>query len=131
MAKLTDEMKEMIASHQAFVATTSAEGDPNIGPKRSTRVLDDETLFFAEITGRKTYQNLTQNSKVAIAVVDRDRNKGFRFVGTAEVLESGPLYDKVKEGVLKMGFSGLKAAVKVHIEEVYNLGMPGAGTRID
>ncbi len=131
MAKLTDEMKELIVNQQAFIATISADGAPNIGPKRSTRVLDDENLFFAEITGKKTYENLKQNPKVAIAVADRDRTKGYRFVGTAEVMESGPLYDKVKAGVLKMGFPDLKAAVKVHIDEIYNLGIPGAGSRID
>ncbi|MDP2662241.1 MAG: pyridoxamine 5'-phosphate oxidase family protein [Dehalococcoidia bacterium] len=131
MAKLTDEMKELIANHQAFIATASADGTPNIGPKRSTRVLDDEHLFFAEITGKKTYENLKQNPKVAVGVVDRDNSKGYRFVGTADVMESGPLYDKVKEGVLKMGFPGLKAAIKIHIDEIYNLGIPGAGSRID
>lgn len=131
MAKLTDEMKEFVASHQAYIATSSGEGVPNIGPKRSTRVLDDENLFFAEITGKRTYENLKQNPKIAIAVVDRDNVKGFRFVGTANVMESGPLYDKVKEGVLKMGFPGLKAAVKVHVDEIYNLGIPGAGNRIE
>lgn len=130
MAKLTDEMKELVKNHQAFIATTCADGAPNIGPKRSTRVLDDEHLFFAEITGKRTYENLKRNPKVAIAVVDRDHVKGYRFVGTAEVLESGPLYDKVKEGVLKMGFPGLKAAVKVHVDEIYNLGIPGAGDRV-
>lgn len=131
MAKLTDEMKELIANNQAFIATSSADGTPNIGPKRSTRVMDDENLFFAEITGKRTYQNLKANPKIAIGVVDKDRTKGFRFVGTAEVLESGPLYDKVKESVLKMGFPGLKAAVKIHVDEIYNLGIPGAGSRVD
>lgn len=130
MAKLTDEMKDLVANQQCFVATASADGMPNVGPKRSTRVLDDENLFFAEITGKLTYRNLKDNSKVVVAVVDRDRMLGFRFVGTAEVIEAGPFYDKVKEGVLKMGFPGLKAAVKVHIDEIYSLGTPGAGERV-
>jgi hypothetical protein len=130
MAKLTEEMKELVSSQQAYIATVSAEGIPNIGPKRSTRVLDDEHLLFAEITAKRTYQNLKQNPKVAVAVADREKTKGFRFVGTAEVLEEGPLYEKVKEGVLKLGFPGLKAAVKIHVEEIYNLGIPGAGSRI-
>ena len=131
MAKLTDEMRDLIANYQCFIATVSADGAPNIGPKRSTRVLDDEHLMFAEITGKKTYENLKRNPKVAIAVADRDRTKGYRFIGTADVIESGPLYDKVKEGMLKMGFPGLKAAVKIHIDEIYNLGIPGAGARVD
>ncbi|MDP2726301.1 MAG: pyridoxamine 5'-phosphate oxidase family protein [Dehalococcoidia bacterium] len=130
MAKLTDEMKELISKHQAFVATTAADGAPNIGPKQSVRVLDDEHLFFAEITAKKTYENLKRDPRIAIAVADREHIKGYRFVGTAELQEAGPLYDKVKERIQKMGFPDLKAAVKVHVDEVYDLGIPGAGTRI-
>lgn len=46
MAKLNQEMKDMIAKQLSFVATTNPDGTPNIGPKQSVRVLDDEHLFF-------------------------------------------------------------------------------------
>lgn len=36
MAKLTQEMKEMIATQQCFIATVNADGTPNVAPKRST-----------------------------------------------------------------------------------------------
>ncbi len=41
MAKLTQEMKDLTASQQCFVATVNADGTPNAGPKRSTRVILD------------------------------------------------------------------------------------------
>ena len=84
MAALTQAMKDMVANFQCFVATVSPDGMPDIGPKRSTRVVDDEHLAFNEITGKQTYQNLVHGSKVAIAVVDRDKLQGYRFVGTPE-----------------------------------------------
>ena len=37
MAKLTQEMKDLIGAQQCFVATVNPDGTPNIGPKRSTR----------------------------------------------------------------------------------------------
>ena len=54
MAQLTQEMKDLIGAQQCFVATVNPDGTPNIGPKRSTRVLDDEHLVFTEVTGNQT-----------------------------------------------------------------------------
>ncbi len=81
MAKLTQEMKELIGAQQCFVATVNPDGTPSIGPKRSTRVLDDEHLAFTEVTGNQTWRNVRRGSRVAIAAVDRETLKGFRFVG--------------------------------------------------
>ena len=81
MAKLTQEMKDLIGAQQCFVATVNPDGTPNIGPKRSTRVLDDEHLVFTEVTGNQTWRNVSRGSRVAIAVVDRETMKGFRFAG--------------------------------------------------
>ncbi len=58
MATLTPEMKEMIATQQCFVATVDAAGNPNVAPKRSTRVLTDNALIFTEGRGGATYKNV-------------------------------------------------------------------------
>lgn len=130
MAKLTDAMKEMIANQQCYVATVDENGYPNIGPKRSTRVLDDSTILFTEGTGKQTYQNLVANSKVAIAVSDRDALDGFRFVGKGEVQEEGPLYDQAVEMAEKMGMAKPRAIVKMTVEAIYSLKPSSAGERI-
>ena len=131
MAKLTQEMKDMIMTQQCFIATVSKDGIPNNAPKRSTRVFDDETLIFSEGTGRTTYKNILDGSKAAVAVVNREILDGYRFVGTPEVLSSGEIYDRSAEMSLKAGMPKPKAVVLVHIEEIYSL-KPGplAGTRI-
>lgn len=130
MAKLTPEMKEMIAAQQCFVATVNPDGSPNIGPKRSTRVLDDEHLAYNEVTGKQTWGNVEGGSRVAIAVVDREKMKGFRFVGTPEVVTSGAIYDEAVASVQKLGMPPPKAVVKVRVDKIYNLGLPGAGEPI-
>lgn len=131
MAKLTAEMKQMIATQQCFIATVRPDGVPNVGPKRSTRVLDDETLVFNEGTGRATFNNIKANPKVAVAVVDRENMDGYRFVGTATIHESGPIYEQAAALAAEAGRPLPKAAVTIAIEEIYSLKPgPTAGTRI-
>lgn len=130
MATLTQEMKDMVAAQQCFVATVNADGTPNIGPKRSTRVLDDHHLAFSEGTGRQTWENVRRGSKVAIAVADREKLKGFRFLGGAEAVTEGPVYEKAVELAAQMGRPAPLAVIKVKVERIFNLGLPGAGEEI-
>ncbi|MDY6907414.1 MAG: pyridoxamine 5'-phosphate oxidase family protein [Chloroflexota bacterium] len=126
MAKLTEEMKALIGTQQCFVATASPDGMPNIGPKRSTHVLDDEHLAFFELTGGRTWENLQRNPRVAVAVVDRDKMQGYRFNGKAEMLTEGELFEGAKKlaEMMKMPVPP-KAAVKVKVDEIFNLGAGG------
>ena len=131
MAKLTQEMKEMILTQQCFHATVSRDGIPSNAPKRSTRVFDDETLIFNEGVGGITWKNILEGSKDTIAVVNREILDGYRFVGTPEVFTDGPLYEKAAELSLQNGMPKPKAVIKVHIDEIHTL-KPGpmAGKRI-
>jgi uncharacterized protein len=131
MAKLTQEMKDMILTQQCFHATVSKDGIPNNAPKRSTRIFNDETLIFSEGTGGTNYENILDGSKVSVAVVNRDILDGYRFLGTPEVFTSGEIYEKSAELSLKAGMSKPKAVILVHIEEIHSL-KPGpmAGKKI-
>jgi predicted pyridoxine 5'-phosphate oxidase superfamily flavin-nucleotide-binding protein len=131
MAKLTQEMKDMILTQQCFHATVSKEGIPNNAPKRSTRVFDDETLIFSEGTGGTTYKNILDGSRISVAVVNREILDGYRFLGTPEVLTSGEIFEKSAEMSLKAGMSRPKAVILVHIDEIHSLKPgPTAGKRI-
>lgn len=131
MSKLTAEMKEMVMNQQCFHATVSKDGVPNNAPKRSTRVFNDETLIFSEGVGGKTWQNILDGSKVAVAVVNREILDGYRFIGTPEVLTEGPVYEKSAEMSLKAGMPKPKAVILIHINEIHSL-KPGpmAGKKI-
>ncbi len=131
MAKLTQEMKDMIATQQCFVGTADAEGMPNVAPKRSTRVLSDDALIFTEGTGGTTLSNIKNGSKVAVAVVNREVPDGYRFIGMPELLDSGELYEAAAEFSVKMGRPKPFGVVVVHISEIHSL-KPGpmAGKKI-
>ena len=126
MAKLTQEMKDMLAAQQCFVATAALDGTPNIGAKGSTHVLDDEHIAFFELTGGRTWENLQKNPKVAIAVADKSKLQGYRFVGKAELITEGELYEGARKlAELIKSPAPPKAAVKVKVERIYNLGAGG------
>jgi len=131
MATLTQEMKDMIASQQCFIGTVNADGTPNVAPKRSTRVLSDDSLIFSEGTGGATYANIKRGSKVSVSVVNREILDGYRFVGDAEFQESGALYEQVAAMAEKMGMRRPAAVGIIHITEIHSLKPgPGAGKKI-
>ena len=131
MIKLTEAMKEMVATQQCFIATVNADGTPNVAPKRSTRVLSDDSLIFTEGTGGATYANIKRGSKVSVAVVNRDIVDGYRFLGKAILQESGELYDAAAANSAKLGRSKPFAVAVINISEIYSLKPgPTAGKRI-
>jgi predicted pyridoxine 5'-phosphate oxidase superfamily flavin-nucleotide-binding protein len=131
MAQLTQEMKEMILTQQCFHATVSREGVPNNAPKRSTRIFDDETLIYAEITGGITYKNILEGSRISVAVVNTEILDGYRFLGTPKVITGGEIFDDSAKLSVKAGIPKPKAVILIHIDEIHSL-KPGplAGKKI-
>jgi predicted pyridoxine 5'-phosphate oxidase superfamily flavin-nucleotide-binding protein len=96
MGILTVDMKRVVAQQRlGFVATVCPDGTPNLSPKGTTAVWDDDHLIFANIRSPGTLANLRQNAHVEVNVVDPFVRKGYRFKGVASIFESGPLYDKL------------------------------------
>jgi hypothetical protein len=128
MGKVTDEMKEFInnlvkARMVGFVATASKDGIPNLVPKGSLGILDDDNLVFADFGSERTLNNIRENPKVSATFVDVNKRKGYQFKGNAEILDSGPVYDeivrRIEAGPVKLPKP--KYAVKIEIKEVYNI----------
>ena len=123
MAKLTQEMKDMIDAQLPYLATVT-DGEtllPDIGPKRSLRVWDDETLIYNENTGRQHLENLRAGSKAAVAVVDWAELDGYRFIGPAELFHEGSVWDAAVKFADEKGHNPPKMAVLIHIEQIYTL----------
>ena len=59
--------------------------------------------MFANIRLAGTLSNLRQNPSVEVNVVDPFVRKGYRFKGVADILVSGPLYDKAIEFYKRRG----------------------------
>jgi predicted pyridoxine 5'-phosphate oxidase superfamily flavin-nucleotide-binding protein len=97
MAILTADMKRVVEEQRlGFVATVCPDGTPNLSPKGTTAVWDDDHLVFANIRSPGTLANLRHNPTVEVNVVDPFVRKGYRFKGVATIFESGPLYDDAR-----------------------------------
>ncbi len=96
MGVLTADMKRVVEQQRlSFVATVCSDGTPNLSPKGTTAVWDDDHLVFANIRSPGTLANLRQNANVEVNVVDPFVRRGYRFKGVASILASGPLYEKL------------------------------------
>jgi predicted pyridoxine 5'-phosphate oxidase superfamily flavin-nucleotide-binding protein len=87
---LTPDMKRIVEEQRlGFVATAAADGTPNVSPKGTFVVLDDVTIAFGEIRSPGTIRNLRDNPRIEVNFVDPFVRKGYRFGGTASVVERG------------------------------------------
>ncbi len=96
MGLLTQDIKDFVNKAKlGFIATVCTDGTPNLSPKGTTVVWDEEHLAFADIHSPGTVQNLLQNPAIEINVVDVFTRKGYRFKGVAEIISGGPIFEKV------------------------------------
>lgn len=118
MVKLSEEAKKLITEiHPGLIATTGNDGKPNISPKGSFRVLDDEHVIFSDVASPRTISNLRENPQLSAIVFDPATRKGCRIWGKAEILESGDLFDTVSAEFAERKME-LKHLVKIAVEEV-------------
>src|SRR5881394_1046659 len=106
-------MKRVVEEQRlGFVATVCPDGTPNLSPKGTTTVWDDDHLVFADIRSPGTVRNLRANPAVEINVVDPIVRKGYRFKGTATVHASGDVYDRGLELLRQRGSTLTKDRVR-------------------
>ena len=133
---LTEDMKRVVNEQRlGFVATVCPDGTPNLSPKGTTAVWDDDHLVFADIRSPATVANLRRNPSTEINVVDPMVRKGYRFKGVATVLTEGALFERIldfyrAERNLDEGRIKIRSFVLVKIEEAlpvvspaYDLGL--------
>lgn len=84
---LNPDMKRVIEEQRlGFVATVGPDGLPNVSPKGTFIVLDDETIAFGHVRSPGTVRNLKFNPQVEVNFVDPFVRKGYRFAGTGRVV---------------------------------------------
>lgn len=70
MGILTAEMKAAVDDIRlCFVAAASKDGMPNVSPKGSLTVWDDDHLAFANIASPRTMKNIKENPKMEINTI--------------------------------------------------------------
>jgi len=131
-------MKRIVEEQRlGFVATVCPDGTPNLSPKGTTAVWDDEHLVFANVRSPGTIANLRHRSAVEVNVVDPIARKGYRFKGTGSVLESGSLHDRIVDFYRKRGLAApIQGVVLIRVTSAqavdspaYDLGQSEAEVR--
>jgi uncharacterized protein len=94
---LDDDMKRVVQEQRlGYVASVCPDGTPNLSPKGTTAVWDDDHLVFLDIFSPGTVANIEAGRPVVeVNVVDPIRRKGYRFKGPAEVLRDGTRFEDV------------------------------------
>lgn len=132
MSILTDDMKRMVERQRlGFVATVCPDGTPNLSPKGTVAVWDDDHLIFADIRSPRTVRNLATNLAVEINVVDPIARKGYRFKGTGTVIREGedPLYDEAVAFFRRRGSqSPIRSVVLVTVQRALPVVSPAYDT---
>lgn len=128
-ATISEEAKRIIAATQpAFVATASKNGRPNVSPKGSFRVIDDDHVAFAEIASPGTIANIRENPQVEAMVFSPDTWGGCRVRGKAEILESGDLLESFKAQFAPMKMK-VRSVIKIAVEQVVIMPPMKAGSK--
>jgi predicted pyridoxine 5'-phosphate oxidase superfamily flavin-nucleotide-binding protein len=106
MIKLTSLMRELLSKAlddgvPCLVGTASADGRPQISPKGSIAVFDEETLCYWERSHRSSETRLTENPKVVVYYRNPMRSAeipyraaAMRFHGTTRIAAAGPDREK-------------------------------------
>ena len=103
MGIITPDMRKIVDSAKlAFVATVCEDGSPNLSPKGSLLVYDDDHLVFMNMASPTTVANLSRDPRTEVNVVDFILRRGYRFKGTAEIRGAGdPVFEWSRQWVLE------------------------------
>jgi predicted pyridoxine 5'-phosphate oxidase superfamily flavin-nucleotide-binding protein len=101
--KITADLVAFLAERDsAYFATASLAGQPYIqhrgGPKGFIRVIDEETLAFADFSGNRQYittGNLAENDRAYLFLMDYGRRRRVKIWGRAKVVEDAETIAKL------------------------------------
>ncbi len=135
MGILNDDMKRIVRQQRlGFVATVCPDGSPNLSPKGTAAVWDDDHLVFADLASPVTMNNLRHNPGLEVNIVDVFSRKGYRFKGVARIVEDTEepaLFGEIRDA-FHNGGRGIhqvrlpaKAYVLVKVERALPLVSPG------
>jgi predicted pyridoxine 5'-phosphate oxidase superfamily flavin-nucleotide-binding protein len=85
---LSDEIKSSIDnSVLCWLATVSTQQIPNVSPKEIFTYQGESTLLIANIASPKSVINIASNANVCISFIDIFKQKGFKLVGQASIVD--------------------------------------------
>ena len=123
---ITEKIRKFVSQQKlGFVATVSPDGTPNLSPKGTISVLDENTLVFANIRSPQTIENLEKNPSIEINIVDPFSRRGYRFKGIAKIISDGEEYNKILLSYKQNGIqTTIKSIVMVNVKQILEVTSP-------
>jgi predicted pyridoxine 5'-phosphate oxidase superfamily flavin-nucleotide-binding protein len=135
MAKITQEMKDVIEKNRGWAfATSTKDGIPNVVSIHFFKLIADDEIMFVDCFMKKTLENIKNNPNVALSAWDWDvkPRKGYQFKGKARVETSGGLFEEgVKMVKAEKPELAPKGIVIVKVNSIYIISPgPDAGKEV-
>jgi hypothetical protein len=127
--RITPDLAQFIESQTSvFLATVNAQGQPYIqhrgGPAGFLRVLDEETIGFADFAGNRQYitqGNLADNPKAHLFVIDYAHRQRVKIWGEARVVEND---DALTAKLMPQGYKARPEQVVLFTVAAWNANCP-------
>ena len=86
-----------------WLATSSADGVPNVSPKEIFAPFENNSIVIANIASPRSARNIQAAPTACVSFIDIFTQKGFQITGSAAVLRSGdPDFDAAETPLLAM-----------------------------
>jgi predicted pyridoxine 5'-phosphate oxidase superfamily flavin-nucleotide-binding protein len=111
-----------------MIATSDAQGTPNVAPVYSVIAIDEENLGFAEISIQRTRDNLLKMKKASVLVL-KTPTAAYQLKGVFMGFQtSGPIFDKLAKIIMDSLKLKIKSAGVIKVEEIYSA-IPGEDSK--
>ncbi len=106
-----------------YVATADREGFPHIAAAEGMTFMKESQILFRAWFCLKTLENLENNPKVSLAVLNPRTKEGYQILGKVERMEEGAILDGYGPGEEKRraDYPQAEHRLLIHIEKVSSL----------
>jgi predicted pyridoxine 5'-phosphate oxidase superfamily flavin-nucleotide-binding protein len=126
---LDEDMQRVVNEQRlGYVASVCPDGTPNVSPKGTLAVWDEDHLVFAHLHSHQSVANIEAGAAVVeVNVVDPIKRKGYRFKGPATVHSAGDVFEaglgfyEARSGLAR---ERVKAIVVIEVEHAAALLSP-------
>lgn len=128
-AMISEKIKEYIdRSVLCWLATSSADNQPNVSPKEVFACFENETIIIANIASPGSAENVLVNPNVAVSFVDVFVQKGYQLKGKCTLVSNSDVDFQVLAEPLRRITKGVypfDAVFRIKVEEAKEIKAPG------
>lgn len=106
-----------------YVATANKEGLPHIAASEGMAFNDGDQVIFKAWFCLKTVENLRENPRISLGVLDPETGEGYQVFGKMERVETGAILDGFTPQMEKnwKGYPQIEHQLSIRIEKISHL----------